>query len=432
MVNQQLLDYIKEQLAAGVAKEEIKKAVASQGWSEVDATKAFADTEGQQVSASVTPPVSSVPTVSQPSTTSEKLKNASTLLYEAWAHYKIRWSVFIRIQLIAFVAVVVPAVLVVVVGILLTPLPLSGLLFGLLLFGLMVGVFTVVIWSILAFYFAIKDEGEQIGAKEAFRRSKSKLFPFMWVSFISSWVVLGGFFLLLIPGILFAVWFSLALWVLLQENERGMNALLKSKEYVRGRFWGVTWRIVFLQLIYLLFWAVTNFAPFLVFWLIGMPSPAIDIAANVISTIFSLIFYVVWTPVSVFYVYLLYQDAKRVRGEFAFVPSTKQKVLYALLPIPGFILGFLLLSAIVLSMVAFFTNVPNLEKFNSATTLEECLSAAKELSEEFSSFAQEACQSRFIPTTSDGLISSSTDPLIQQMSVDVASSSAEASTSSLE
>src|SRR3989344_719054 len=41
MENQKLLDYVRQQLAAGVAKEEIQKALASQGWSEGDISSAF-------------------------------------------------------------------------------------------------------------------------------------------------------------------------------------------------------------------------------------------------------------------------------------------------------------------------------------------------------------------------------------------------------
>ena len=41
MINQQVLDYIRQQLAAGVVKENIKTALKSQGWSEQDVTEGF-------------------------------------------------------------------------------------------------------------------------------------------------------------------------------------------------------------------------------------------------------------------------------------------------------------------------------------------------------------------------------------------------------
>jgi hypothetical protein len=41
MVNQQLLDYVRQQVAAGISKDVIKKALATQGWSEQDVNEAF-------------------------------------------------------------------------------------------------------------------------------------------------------------------------------------------------------------------------------------------------------------------------------------------------------------------------------------------------------------------------------------------------------
>src|ERR1043166_7054915 len=47
MPNQQLVDYIKGQLAAGVVKTDLEKAIASAGWSAQDAAAAFAAAEGK-------------------------------------------------------------------------------------------------------------------------------------------------------------------------------------------------------------------------------------------------------------------------------------------------------------------------------------------------------------------------------------------------
>ncbi|MDP3697017.1 MAG: hypothetical protein Q8R55_03210 [Candidatus Taylorbacteria bacterium] len=44
MINQQLLDYVRQQLANGVGKEEIEKALATQGWNEQDINEAFVTT----------------------------------------------------------------------------------------------------------------------------------------------------------------------------------------------------------------------------------------------------------------------------------------------------------------------------------------------------------------------------------------------------
>jgi len=62
--------------------------------------------------------------------------------------------------------------------------------------------------------------------------------PYLWVFFLLNIIIAGGFFLFIIPGVLFSVWFSLALFVLIFEERRGFNALFRSKHLVSGKFWG--------------------------------------------------------------------------------------------------------------------------------------------------------------------------------------------------
>ncbi len=51
MINQQLLDYVRQQLAAGVAKEEITKTLLTQGWPQQDINETFIGLSGANVSA---------------------------------------------------------------------------------------------------------------------------------------------------------------------------------------------------------------------------------------------------------------------------------------------------------------------------------------------------------------------------------------------
>ena len=48
-----------------------------------------------------------------------------------------------------------------------------------------------------------------------------------------------GLILLIIPGVIFAVWFALAMYILILENKGIMESLSKSKELVKGHFWTV-------------------------------------------------------------------------------------------------------------------------------------------------------------------------------------------------
>lgn len=53
MVNQQILDYIKQQLQQGISKETISSNLLSQGWQQQDVNEAFAQATGQNITAQV-------------------------------------------------------------------------------------------------------------------------------------------------------------------------------------------------------------------------------------------------------------------------------------------------------------------------------------------------------------------------------------------
>lgn len=57
---------------------------------------------------------------------------------------------------------------------------------------------------------------------------------------------ISGLILLLVPGIIFAVWFSFAPIIAVLERVSPYRALIMSRELVRGHFWQVVWREAFL------------------------------------------------------------------------------------------------------------------------------------------------------------------------------------------
>lgn len=74
MANQQLVDYIKSQIAAGVPRLDLEKAVASAGWSQKDSGEAFAVAEGK---APVVPPPPAAPTQPVPGAQPQPMRPAT-------------------------------------------------------------------------------------------------------------------------------------------------------------------------------------------------------------------------------------------------------------------------------------------------------------------------------------------------------------------
>ncbi|GEM_PF-3631380 len=61
------------------------------------------------------------------------------------------------------------------------------------------------------------------------------IFPYLVISVLSGLIVFTGILMLIIPGIVFSFWFSLATYVLIFENQKGVKALISSRDLVRGK-----------------------------------------------------------------------------------------------------------------------------------------------------------------------------------------------------
>jgi hypothetical protein len=94
------------------------------------------------------------------------------------------------------------------------------------------------------FYTGVVAAGvsELMGGRRAGLRHVARVLPYgrlIAVDLLFGLVVLVGLALLVLPGVLFYVWFSLAGVVVKVENRRVRDSLRRSRELVRGSFWRV-------------------------------------------------------------------------------------------------------------------------------------------------------------------------------------------------
>jgi hypothetical protein len=83
-----------------------------------------------------------------------------------------------------------------------------------------------------------KPHAEKIAAS-----AKYTILPLLVVAVLQLLIITGGFLLLLVPGILFMVWYGFAQFGVILENKRGLEALAWSKQIVEGHFWRVFWKL---------------------------------------------------------------------------------------------------------------------------------------------------------------------------------------------
>lgn len=155
-------------------------------------------------------------------------------------------------------------------------LGLIGLLIS-IIFGL---------WSRVALFLLVTEENSEF--KKSLKNSWHKLGSFFWVTLLAGLATLGGLILFIIPGIIFAVWFTFSVYVFILEGSKGTAALKRSKQLVSGLWWPIFGRVVAVGIISIL-----------ISWIKGV-GPIINIFFT--------------TPFIIVYTYMLYQDVKRVKG----------------------------------------------------------------------------------------------------------------------
>lgn len=109
-------------------------------------------------------------------------------------------------------------------------------------------VFVVVVWGIASFLVVVRGVEDKIGAVECCKRAARKILSLAWTIVLQTLVIAVGL-LLVVPGLIFSVWFSLSFVLPTAEGVSGSAALRRSKALVRGRWWPVLWRLVAIELV---------------------------------------------------------------------------------------------------------------------------------------------------------------------------------------
>lgn len=256
----------------------------------------------------------------------QKLPPVGNLLRRTWQIYKERIRVFLGIAIIP-VLVSIPLIIILLAGVLLLP---KNIWFLASFLAFYIPVMIILqLWAMLALLFAIKERSDRIGIMDSFRTGWHKILPYLWISVISSFLIVGGFLLFIIPGIIFSIWFSLAIYILISEDLRGMNALFRSKQLVKGYWWSVFGRFILIQIIAVVI-SLLIYPLIIVF-----RSPALLLLDRFWGLIVSFFF----LPFSVTFSYLIYEDLKKLKKDVPFVvPERKTKIKYILIGIAGLLL----------------------------------------------------------------------------------------------
>lgn len=114
----------------------------------------------------------------------------------------------------------------------------------------MVGVLTIIAFVIqlllvtTTFRVAAEDiESQKVSVAAAWQWAKGRVIGLFWISLLTVFVVWGGLLLFIIPGLIVLLSVYFAQYVYVVEGQTGMNALLRSRELMKGQWWVIARRL---------------------------------------------------------------------------------------------------------------------------------------------------------------------------------------------
>jgi hypothetical protein len=172
--------------------------------------------------------------------------------------------------------------------------------FGLFLAGFIVtAIITILISAVLQAAIlraaALATIGDPVDPEESYRFGFKRLGSVILVSLLVGLAVAGGLILLVIPGLIFLVFLSVSVPVLIVENRRGTEAMSRSWNLVKGHFWHAVGVII-----------VAGIITGVISGIIG----SIGGSAWVVRWIFTAIAQIVTAPFSALVSVLLYLDLR--------------------------------------------------------------------------------------------------------------------------
>jgi hypothetical protein len=130
-----------------------------------------------------------------------------------------------------------------------------------------------------------------------FKESKKYFWRYFWVSLLVALISIVLMMFFIIPGIIVAVLYSFALFVVIFEKGRTFSSVEKSYDLVKKYWWPVFGRFMLLGLIAFILVSITNIPMNYLY----------DTAKEVYSVIFNLIWALI-SPYFLVYTYFMYRD----------------------------------------------------------------------------------------------------------------------------
>lgn len=198
------------------------------------------------------------------------LITVSELLQTSWRLYTQNW----RALKVYIALLFVPPFALLLVGLggayLDTIWPASAAASSVIVLALFVASIVFSIWVTIALTMALSRlaKNEPLESWAAiFNAGAPRLWPLIYTSLLASLIIFGGALLFIVPGIIFAVWYSFVVYTIVLRGKQGLAALAASKQLVAGRWGAILWRLVAPNVVFVL---ASSAIQFLILFLLSL------------------------------------------------------------------------------------------------------------------------------------------------------------------
>ncbi len=231
------------------------------------------------------------------------MNQPSVLLKQAWEIYKVNYKKLIEVSLFPLLAAIPIMVLLLVFKVLNPTNTAIIVLFGVLGAAAVVFFIYLAVSAQAGFLQMIKNLN--LGVMEAINEGRKLFWSYFGLSLLIMVLVLLWAILLIIPGIIFGVYYSFGIYVLVFEGLTGMAAIRRSKQLVKNNWWGVVGRFFFIGLIVSV--------PLMILNSFSLAMPRESLAFQLWGAIINIVSFVI-APLYSIYAVLVYKDLVRIKS----------------------------------------------------------------------------------------------------------------------
>ena len=244
----------------------------------------------------------------------KKLPGCRELFASSWNLYKDRFWDLISIGIISTLVLFVFQLIFMVLGNVknISSAGVAAVALGIVNFAAILVVILVTIWASAAMLVSVSKSDQAISAVEAYRRAWVFVAKYFWVSILGALIVVCGTILLVIPGIYLMIALSMAPLIVINEFSEVtvVSALKKSREYVKGYWWPVLGRFLFLLVVLLGFGILLAIILFLPLTFLATLGPQFN---GIFRAVGNGVVDILLTPFSTAFWFMIYAGLKQVK-----------------------------------------------------------------------------------------------------------------------